>query len=248
MAGHKIDINNISYNKGKFSLGPINFAIEQGTVTGIIGKNGSGKSTLLKLLHGDLKPIRGNVFLDGRNIVDFDTPSLSRKMSFLSQEMYDPFKFTVRNVMEVAGYTREQDSDSYLLALEELRIASLVDLEFSNLSGGEKRLVTIAASLYQNAEVLIMDEPTTFLDIDNQLVVHNALKRMKKSGKTLVVVMHELNVIHYLCDNVIILRGGKVVDSGKVNEVMRKENLEIAYDLPFEEIETDTRKLFVHRF
>lgn len=247
MAECRIELKGVSYHRVGFSLDPIDFRFEEGTITGIAGKNGSGKSTLLRLIHGDIKAASGIVLLDGKELSNYGIRETSRKMSYLSQEIYEPFSFTVRNIMEVAGYSRGQDPESCLSSLDALGISWLIDKEFTKLSGGERRLVTIAASIYQDSEVMLMDEPTTFLDIDNQALIHDVLRKQKELGKTIILVMHELNAINSICDNVIMLRHGSVIASGPTDAVMNSDNLEKAYNLPFNEVEMDSGKLFIHR-
>lgn len=243
----KLEVKGLSYTNRRFSLESVDFKIKPGTATGILGKNGSGKSTLLNLIHGDLKTSSGEVLVDGKNIDSYSTYELSRKISFLFQEMYEPFSFTVRDIMNVSGYSREESVSSYMNTLAELGIAGLADIQFTNLSGGERRLVTIAASVYQDSEIMLLDEPTTFLDIDNQLTVQRLLESLKERGKTIVMVMHDVNAIHSLCDDVLMLRSGKVVSSGPVDQVLNEENLKNTFDVPFSEISLDTEKLFVSR-
>lgn len=245
MAEWKVELDDVKYSSGEFHLRDINLRIKPGIVTGIVGKNGSGKSTLLRLIHGDLKPESGHVIVDGEPVKGLNSVKLARKMSFLQQEIYDPLNFTVRDVMSVSAYTRGIDSDEMcLMALEELGIGSLFNHNFSMLSGGERRLVTIAASLYQDAEIMILDEPTTYLDIDNQHAVHRLLKKLKENGKTIIMVMHELNAINSLSDEVILLRSGSVVASGPVRDTMTVENLRKTFSVTFQELSTPTGNIF----
>ncbi len=246
MAEWKVEINEISFSNRRFRLETLKHKIKPGTITGIIGKNGSGKSTLLKLIHGDIKPHSGEILIDGKAVSDYSPWTLSRKISFLYQEMYEPFSFTVRDVMNVSGYSREESVSSYMSALEELGIAPLSDVQFTSLSGGERRLATIAASIYQDAEVMLFDEPTTYLDIDNQVAVHEILGAMKERGKTIIIVMHDINAIQSICDEVIMLRSGIVVASGPTADVINEENLRNAFDITFREFSYNSEKIFVH--
>lgn len=243
----KIEVRDMKYSNRRFDLGTINMKIRPGTITGIIGKNGSGKSTLLRLIHGDMKAESGRILLDGIPVDSYRPFELSRKVSFLYQEMYDPFSFTVRDILNVAGYSREESVSSYMSALEDLGVAGLADVQFTNLSGGERRLVTIAASVYQDSEVMLLDEPTTYLDIDNQIAVHSILRTLKERGKTIIIVMHDINAIQSLCDDIVMLRSGEVVASGLVNDVLNGENLRRTFDVPFSEVSLDAEKMFVHR-
>lgn len=242
----KVEVKELGYSNRRFKLETVNHGIRTGTITGIIGKNGSGKSTLLKLIHGDMKPDSGEVLLDGKPVAKYSPWELSRKVSFLYQEMYEPFNFTVRDVINVSGYSREESVSSYMTALEELGIAGLSDVQFTSLSGGERRLATIAASIYQDAEVMLFDEPTTYLDIDNQVAVHDILRSLKERGKTIIIVMHDINAIQSLCDDVIMLRSGGVVAAGPVKDVLNEENLKNTFDISFQEVSYNSDKMFLH--
>lgn len=245
MADWKVELNDVNYSSGEFHLSEINLRIQPGMVTGIIGKNGSGKSTILRLIHGDIKPLSGQIKVDGMPVKTFNSMELARKMSFLQQEMYDPLNFTVRDVMSVSGYSHNGDTnDKCLLSLEELGISGLMNHNFTMLSGGERRLVTIAAALYQDAEIMIFDEPTTYLDIDNQQTVHRLLKKLKERGKTIIIVMHELNAINSLSDDIIMLRSGRILSSGPTKETMTIENLRNAFNVNFEELHSSSGNLF----
>ncbi len=242
----KVEVKGISYSNRRFRLESVNHKIGPSTITGIIGKNGSGKSTLLKLMHGDLRPDSGEVLIDGKPVAHYSPWELSRKVSFLYQEMYEPFSFTVRDILNVSGYSREESVASYMSALEELGIAGLSDVQFTSLSGGERRLATIAASIYQDAEVMLLDEPTTYLDIDNQIAVHDLLRSLKERGKTIVIVMHDINAIQSLCDDVIMLRSGNLIAAGPVETVLNEENLRNTFDISFKEVPYNSGKMFLH--
>lgn len=243
----KIEIKNLEFSSRRFKLEPVNFRIRPGTITGIVGKNGSGKTTLLRLLHGDMRPASGEVFMDGKPVSSYRPIELSRKVSILYQEMYEPFSFSVRDIMNVAGYSREESVSSYMNALEELGVANLADVAFTSLSGGERRLATIAASIYQDAEIMLLDEPTSYLDIDNQITVHEILNSLRDQGKTMVVVMHDLNAIEAVCDDVIMLRNGENIASGPVESVLNEENLSRTFDVPFSEVSIDSDRMFLYK-
>ncbi len=241
----KVDLTDVEYANGEFELRDINIRIKPGSVTGIIGKNGSGKSTILKLIHGDLKPLSGQIRVDGKAIKGYNVTSFARKMSYLQQEIYNPLNFTVKDVMDVSSYARGESNEELCKQhLEDLGIGNLLNHDFNRLSGGQRRLVTIAASLYQNAEILLFDEPTTFLDIDNQHYVHLLMEKLKRIGKTIIIVMHELNEINRLCDEIIMLRSGRIVATGSVEETMTSENLSRTFDVAFSEIQTPDGNIF----
>lgn len=239
-----IKINNLVYSTGDFSMSISDVSVQEGMVTGIIGKNGSGKSTLLKLIAGGLKPERGDVAIDEKPVSRFSVRDLSRKMSFVQQEVSDPISFTVREVLSVSGYSRNQSEPDMKDSLSKFEVEHLIDRKFAELSGGERRLVALACSVYQDAEIMLMDEPTTFLDVDKQLLVDNVIEEMKEKGKTVVLVMHDLGSVYALCDEVILIRDGSLIDAGETESVMSKENLMKTYGVEFDIFDTPSGKDF----
>lgn len=233
-----IEVKNIDYRKGSFSLSCDSISIEDSLVTGIIGKNGSGKSTLLRIMQGYLKPGNGKVSIDGKPISSYTLRELSRRVAFVQQEIPDPLGFTVREVMSVSGYSNGQDEMRMMQSLGELGITHLVDRRFSELSGGERRLVTLAAAIYQDSRITLLDEPTTFLDVDREIAVHKLIAGLREKGRTVVAVMHDLGAIYRIADRVILMRGGRVIDQGETGSVMTAENLARTYDVEFDILET----------
>ncbi len=241
----KVELDNVTFSVPSFELGPLNFSIEEGTITAIIGKNGSGKSTTLKLIHGDLRPDTGSIRIDGSKVSSLSSSQLAEKTSFVWQEIYSPMSFSVRDVMNVSGYKRGFDEDRMMMALDEVGLASFIDRDFSVLSGGERRLVTLAAAIYQDSEIMIMDEPTNFLDIDNQILVYKVMKRLKMAGKTLILSMHDLDAVHHLADFVLILRNGNNIAWGRTISTLTIENLNKAFNVSFQTYDTVNGSSFV---
>lgn len=242
-----IELNNILLRQGSFTLSCDNLSFQKGKVTGIIGRNGSGKSTLLKLINGAYKPEKGKVLLDGTDISTIPDRELSRRMSFVEQEIFDPFAFTVKDVLSVSGYSRDSDEGEMTEALRRCEIEHLQDRKFSELSGGERRLVTLASAIYQDAEIMLLDEPTTFLDVDKELLIHKVLESLKEGGKTIILVMHNISAIHGLADNIIIMGRGNVIDQGGTESVLTEGNLLRAFGVEFEIHDTSSGKAFFGR-
>ncbi len=242
-----IEVDGLSYSKGDFHLSCGNLSIEEGKVTCIIGKNGSGKSTLLKLINGTLKPEMGSVTVDGIPVEKLKPRELSRKISFVQQEMPDPMGFTVREVLSVSGYSRDFDDGDMMSALMHFEAEQLINRKFADLSGGERRLVALSASIYQNAETIIMDEPTTFLDVDKQILVNEVIERIRESGKTILVVMHDLGTAYRISDNVVLMKGGLMIGHGDTESIMTPGNLKRTFDVEFDVFDTPSGKEFKGR-
>lgn len=240
-----IELRNVFLKKGAFTLSCNNLVFEKGKVTGIIGRNGSGKSTLLKIINGALKPEKGKVMIGGKDVAELSPIELSRRMSFVQQEIFDPFSFTVRDVLSVSAYSRGGNDEELVKALQECEIEHLVNRKFSELSGGERRLVTLSCAIYQDAEIMLLDEPTTFLDVDKELLIHKVIGRLKDMGKTVVVVMHNISAIHSIADNVVLMGSGTVIDYGDASTVMSQRNLMRTFGVEFDVYDTSGGKAFV---
>lgn len=232
-----LEARKLSYSRGPFSLRDISLSVASNTILGIGGPNGSGKSTLLKLLYGFYRPTGGEILVDGSPISGMNPSTVSRKMAVVSQEISEPFNFTAGEVVELSGYSRSDDAVTVLDSMESCGISHLRYRPFSELSGGEKRLVMIAASIYQDSEVILMDEPTAFLDVDKEMKVVNIIRKLKEKGKTLVLVLHDINLLYRISDTVSLLKQGEVVCSGPVKEVLTVENLQRAYSVKFRVLE-----------
>ncbi len=235
----ELEFVNTRYSAGRFNLGPINTKILEKKITVIMGKNGSGKSTTIKLMHGDLKPASGKVTLNGKDVWRIKPFELARNISLVTQEIHDPLSFTVKDVMMVSGYARDLDEAAMLEALEIFGLTSFLYSSFNSLSGGERRLVTIAASVYQGSDIIIMDEPTNFLDVDNQMLVYEVLSELRKKGKTIVLAMHDISAVSAISDYVIMLKKGELVDQGPTSSTLTVENLKKVFNVPFKTYETD---------
>lgn len=242
-----IEVRDVLLRNGAFTLSCENITFHEGKVTGIIGRNGSGKSTLLKLLNGAMKPEKGKVLLGGKDISAMSARDLSRRMSFVEQEIFDPFAFTVRDVLSVSGYSRDINAEAMAESLRQCEVEHLMHRRFSELSGGERRLVTLACAIYQDSDIMLLDEPTTFLDVDKELLIHRVLQRLKERGKTVIVVMHNLSAINELADDVVLMGRGNVIDQGTTESVMTEENLMRTFGVEFEVYETSSGKTFVGR-
>lgn len=242
-----VELKNVLYSRGRFSLKCDSISADRGTLVGVIGRNGSGKSTLLKVISGALKPETGTILLDGRDVRSYGVRELSRKLSFVQQEIYEPLAFSVKEVMAVSGYSRGTEGPTINEALGVCEIDHLAERSFSELSGGERRLVTLAAAIYQDADIVLLDEPTTFLDVDKELLIHRIMHDMRESGKTVIVVMHDIEAISDLADSVIIMNNGQVLFHGRTDAVMTPENLSKAFSVEFEIYDRPAGKGFMGR-
>jgi len=207
---------------------------EPGAVTALVGPNGSGKSTLLKGLADQLAPEDGSVLIDGRDVHSMGTKELARRLGLLSQESTSPDSITVEDLVYHGRYPHrgffervtEEDRCAVNDAIEMSGCGHLRDREVGSLSGGQKQLAWVAMALAQDTDVLLLDEPTTFLDLHHQLEVMNIVEALRdESDITVVVVLHDIEQAARLADEMVALKDGKIQARGTPEEVVTEELL-----------------------
>lgn len=210
-------------------LSSLSLKIREGEVTALVGPNGSGKSTLLKTLARLLRPQSGSVWLDGQPIDRLSTAAVARRLAILPQTHTAPIGITVRELVEQGRYPhsgplrmlRRQDHEAIDFALEATGMTSLAGRLLSQLSGGERQRAWIALTLAQSTPILLLDEPTTFLDIGHQLEILELVAGFNRScGMTLVLVLHDLNHAARYANRMVVLKGGTIMADGKPADVL----------------------------
>jgi iron complex transport system ATP-binding protein len=205
-----------------------------GEVTALVGPNGSGKSTLLKGLADQVDRDAGTVLLDGEDVDDIGTKALARSVGLLSQENVAPDSLTVRELVEHGRYPHrgffdgltESDLSAIDRAIDLAGVDHLQDREIGQLSGGQKQLAWIAMVLAQETGVLLLDEPTTFLDLHHQLQVLDVLETLRAEGETtIVVVLHDIQQAARFADYIVALEDGSVYDWGPPGDVLTEQLL-----------------------
>jgi iron complex transport system ATP-binding protein len=203
--------------------------IRQGQITALVGPNGSGKSTLLKTLARLLKPASGTVLLDGKAIHTLSTTQVARQMAILPQGPGAPPGLTVRELVEQGRYPHvgalrmlgRQDHEAIQQALVLTNMTDFIHRPLDNLSGGERQRAWIALTLAQDTPTLLLDEPTTFLDIGHQLEVLELVQRLNRErGMTIVLVLHDLNQAARYADRMVVLNQGAMVADGAPRDVL----------------------------
>jgi iron complex transport system ATP-binding protein len=229
------------------SDGPIvdgeSITAKPGAVTALIGPNGSGKSTLLKGLADQLAPDAGSVLVDGRAIETFDRKELARTMGLLSQESTSPNSITVEDLVYHGRYPHrgffesvtDEDERAVERAMELAGCEHLCDREVGSLSGGQKQLAWIAMVLAQDTDVLLLDEPTTFLDLHHQLEVMEIVETLRtESDITVVVVLHDIQQAARLADEMVVLEQGAIQARGTPEEVVTERLLAEVFEIDAE--------------
>lgn len=222
----------------------VSFAASAGAVTVIVGPNGCGKSTLLKALAGIL-PATGSALLDGRELLTLDRRELARTVAFLPQNRPVP-EITVKNLVLHGRFPylsyprryRREDMMAAQAALDRMGIGDLSNRMLSTLSGGQRQKAYIAMALAQDTDVVLMDEPNTFLDIAHQLQLQQQAKALAGEGKAVVMVLHDLSMALNCADSLAVFREGRCVCQGRAEEVFQSGSLERAFDVQVRRILT----------
>ena len=218
----------------------IDWRVEAGEWWGVIGPNGSGKSTLLKLLSGAERPSEGRAELAGKEISRFSRKELARTVAVLQQEGLAMTDFTVREVLEMGRFPfqnwmgREIRDPSPLIdsIIQQLDLKSLEQRRFDELSGGQRQRVALGKVMAQEPSLLLLDEPTTFLDIRYQIQFMDMVSEWrKKSGITVVSVLHDLNLAAQFCDRLLVLKDGHIAGEGRAEDLLTEGFLQSVFQV-----------------
>ena len=238
-----IRIDGFSFSLGrKEILRDVTFDVQRGEYLSIVGPNGAGKTTLIKCLDRIYRNGSGRIDVFDKPLADYHQKDLARLLSYVPQADGQVFPFTVEQFVLMGRYPYlnpfssigAEDRRAVREALEETRTDEFADRLLTTLSGGERQKVFIAAALAQEAEVLLLDEPTTFLDYHHQAEIRDLLARVNKtSGVTVVAVTHDVNRAALDSDRIVAIRDGSVVFCGRPNEIMKPAVLEAIYGTPF---------------
>jgi iron complex transport system ATP-binding protein len=236
----KMDKVGFSYN-GNEVLRDISFDIQPGEFVGLIGPNGSGKTTLLKLIEGILPPREGEILIQGKPVGQMKRRALARIIAVVPQESSTVFPFVVHEVVlmgrtpHLAPWQFEgaKDYDIVNRALAMTDTMHLADRPMDRLSGGERQRVLIARALAQEPRVMLLDEPTAFLDIRHQVVFFNLIKWLNKNERlTVLAVTHDVNLAALYCDRIILLGEGSIRVMGRPVDVVTEEHMQAVYNTP----------------
>lgn len=216
------------------ALHNVDWRVSEGEWWGVVGPNGSGKSTLLQLIAGTEQPGAGSIRIAGREITSYTRKDLSRMIAVLQQDGLPAISYPVRDVVEMGRYPyqnwlgRESADGAAVVdrVLEELGLTEMADRPLDALSGGQRQRVALAKVMAQEPQLLLLDEPTTFLDIRYQLQFMELLSSWRqKNNITIVAVLHDLNLAAQFCDHILALREGMCVSSGPPHSLMTEENI-----------------------
>lgn len=246
-----IAVEQVSFRYGRelpgrpWTIERVSFDVARGEVLGIVGPNGSGKSSLLKLLAGLLRAGSGQIHVLGQASSDLSPIALARMLAVVLQEQTQVFPFTVAETVLMGRFPHRQagwwsfgseaDTPGDLAcaqrAMAETDVLSLADRPVSELSGGELQRVMIARALAQDPAILLLDEPTAFLDINHQLDICSLISRLRDERQlTVVLVSHDLNIASQYCDRVLMLKAGRLSHIGSPAETIKPDVLQAVYE------------------
>jgi iron complex transport system ATP-binding protein len=235
-----IQVRNVSYaySPPRYALQDVSVNIPAGRFCGIIGPNGSGKTTLLKCISGYIKPDEGSVAIGGQEVSALPAREIARRMALVQQHAALEYEFTVGDIVLTGrnphmkrwrGETKE-DYAKAAKALEEAGIAHLKDRLVTELSGGEWQMMILARALCQQADIMLLDEPVTGLDIRHQVHIMGTVKRLAaKKGISVVCVLHDLNLALSYCDQIVLMKNGALFAQGSPADVLTRDALETVY-------------------
>jgi ABC-2 type transport system ATP-binding protein len=222
----KIEVKNLSKKfNNTLAVNNLNFIIEKNKTVGLLGPNGCGKTTTIGMMLGLIKPTMGEVFIDGKDINKIDKYTILGEMNFASPYIELPKKLTVQENLEIYArlYGIKNFKDRILQISKDLGLNLFLNKKTGELSSGQKNRVSLAKSLINNPKILFLDEPTASLDPDIGDFVRTYIENYKsKRDITILLASHNMNEVERLCDSIIMMRSGKIVDSGKSEELIKK--------------------------
>jgi iron complex transport system ATP-binding protein len=218
----------------------VSFSTARGQLTALAGPNGSGKSSVVRALLRRADIVSGAATLDGRDVRLLSYADLARSVAVVPQREEPAFPVAVREYVALGRYPHlglwrapgRDDAVAVEDALAQAGVADLADRDTDALSGGEWQRVRIARALAQRAPAIVLDEPTTFLDVAHEMAIFELLFSLARSGLAVLLVSHQLNLVARFADTIVVLDHGKVAISGSPNDVMRADRLESIYDWP----------------
>lgn len=236
----ELKINNLSfsYSREKIVLKDVSFAVEQGEVLGVLGTNGTGKTTLLKCINNILQPTVGGIYFGKEDITKLKQNQIAKIIAYVPQYANNlspvtVIDFVMQGRIPYAGFSFSQhDKQIVLDVLQQFDLENYAFRKVNALSGGERQRVLVARALAQEPKIIILDEPTSSLDLYNQLFILEIIKEMgQKENLAVIMTIHDLNLASMFCDKLLMLKSGKVFAYGKTDNVLTEENIKTVYNV-----------------
>jgi len=237
----RMQANNISFSYHQDSTAAVfhnlSFSVYPGQILCLLGPNGTGKSTLLKCLSGILHIQQGQIRFDSRDLFSFKLPEIARRIGYVPQGLTSAFPFRIKDIvvmgraphLSILAAPSKNDIQIAQEAMETAGIAHLANRLCNSVSGGEWQLALIARALVQKPQLLLLDEPTSHLDLGNQTKILQAIKRLTSDGMTIIMATHFPDHAFLVADSVVILNKGQISQIGAPDDVITEENLKSAY-------------------
>ena len=224
----------------KNAVDGVSFVAASGKLTALAGPNGSGKSSIVRALLGRADVMRGSVSVTGNDVRTLSLTELARRVAVVPQREEAAFPTRVREYVALGRYPHlglwraasKADDAAVADALEQAGVTTLAARDTDALSGGEWQRVRIARALAQKAPALVLDEPTTFLDVAHEMAIFELLSSLARSGLAVLLVSHQLNLVARFADTIVLLNDGKIAISGTPRDVMKADRLESIYGWP----------------
>ncbi|MCG3735661.1 Fe(3+) dicitrate ABC transporter ATP-binding protein FecE [Vibrio cincinnatiensis] len=231
----------VGYGKGPI-VNDVDVTIPEGKITALLGPNGCGKSTLLKTLSRILKPQSGQVFWEGKAVQKVPSRVFSQQLALLPQSQQPPEGVSVQEVVSYGrspytgfwGQLSVQDKRIVEQAMKATGVETFADKPVMDLSGGQRQRVWLALTLAQDTDFILLDEPTTYLDMNHQVELMKLLRMLNQQGKTIVTVLHDINQACRYCDHLIVMQAGRVISEGSPQIVMTPKLLAEVFELDAE--------------
>jgi len=223
------------------ALKNISLELHPGEILGVLGPNGSGKSTLLKIIDGILVPQEGEVIIKGKSIKNLKRKDLAREMALVAQETHFRFSFTALEVVLMGRFPHigglkfegKRDLEIAYNSLEATQSLELAQRPIHELSGGERQRILIARALAQEPEIVLFDEPTSFLDLKYKRQIFKLISGLStNNGLSIVLVSHDIDLAAQYCHRILMLRNGMIHEIGKPVDVITSHNIEVVFDCP----------------
>ncbi|TGV30934.1 ABC transporter ATP-binding protein [Mesorhizobium sp. M00.F.Ca.ET.186.01.1.1] len=249
-----IEVRNVSKQYGnKNVVENVSVKIAKGKITSFIGPNGAGKSTLLSMISRLLTKDQGEVLIEGQEIGQYKSNELAQKISILKQSNHITVRLTIRELVSFGRFPYSQGNltkEDWKYVDEAIRYLELTDIQhkyLDQLSGGQRQRAYIAMVVAQNTEYVLLDEPLNNLDMKHSVQIMKVLRRLvDEMGKTVVIVIHDINFASVYSDYIVALKDGKVVKEGSTDEIIQPQTLKDVYDMDIHIEDIDENKICVY--
>jgi len=247
----KLDITGLQFSYNSFPvLKGMDLKLKKGEMLTIIGPNASGKTTLLKCINNILKPQKGTIMIDDETLNDLSMKNIAKKIGHVPQSGTDRFPTTVFDTVLMGRKPHggwkpsEKDLETVSETISRLGLENIAMRDIGEISGGQKQKVLIARALAQDPDILLLDEPTSSLDLKHQLEVLDTVRKQTEEGISLVMTMHDLNLANRYSDKISMLKEGKIFAAGG-REVLNHKNIEAVFGVEVDIIDVEERPIIV---